>query len=692
MTRTCFVTIVFTFLTLIASGDTIETNDGLSVSVDGNEIGSLKIDGRDVRLLEQRPMVRLRDAGEAAGFSKSLAQLALAPRISSAGNHLEISGTLVDRSGKDRCVDLWVGLPIDKHGFVLGCGLMPPKYATEKKRGKSRDPNIDTSESTDDARYPLFAAGNSSTGAGLSIAIPPAMPTRFVGGLDGNGLGVIIRIGLSPHTSPPSQTKFSVLVYRHDPAWGFRSSLERYYDFYRERFFTRRVKKIGAWTSQNPSQLREKDLYAYHEAGFATWKTPGGTSSGENVRLTTEKLDEGPICASLEEYEKLCELVEDRRLGIYALPYTIVGQRQILQLPSLPRSRDEAMNVLETWSTTQPILFDGPPQAVSFRSGEQLKRIIRDSGIHDEQHQLSFMARPYRGATLTFPQNPNPKLFDDQPDKETIAKYTLDDYLPKMFRSQWVDGCYVDSLGRWCGFYNYRAEHFRYTTLPLTYAGSPPQPCIWNLQSHAEYLWELQSRLHKQNKIVLANGVHPDRVMLGFALDVMGEEGTRTVDAGEAFAALRVAAGPKPYCLLNATGKNSPKLWASCLYMGYLLNCNTEAGAPLMRKYLPTIIRMSEAGWQPVTHARWRDENIGIERWGGGSEKPLYFSLMNLADRSTTAEISIDTKALCLPRAAKVTDDVSGESITAPMDDGMLKLSLRVEAESSRVLRVATGE
>jgi hypothetical protein len=450
------------------------------------------------------------------------------------------------------------------------------------------------------------------------------------------------------------------------------------------------VKKIGAWTSQNPSQLREKNLYAYHEAGFATWKTPGGTASGANVKLTTEKLDEGPICNSLTEYEKLCELEEDHRRGIYALPYTIVGQRQILQLPSLPKTRDEAMKVLETWSTTQPILFDGPPQALSFRSSDELKNIIRNSGIHDERHQLAYVARPYRGATLTFPQNPNPKLFDDQREKETIAKYTLDYYLPMMFTSKWVDGCYVDSLGRWCGFYNYRADHFRYTTLPLTYAGSPPQPCIWNLQSHAEYLWELESRLHKQNKIVIANGIHPDRVMLGFALDVMGEEGTRTADAGEAFAALRVAAGPKPYCLLNATGKNSPKLWASSLYMGLLLNCNTDHGAPLMRKFLPTIIRMNDAGWQPIANARSDNENIGIERWGGGSEKAVYFSVMNLSRTPITSEISIDSKGIGLTKSPRVVDDVSGESIDVHEEDGMLKVQLPLEGESSRVLRVSS--
>src|SRR6266542_837459 len=161
------------------------------------------------------------------------------------------------------------------------------------------------------------------------------------------------------------------------------------------------------------------------------------------------------------------------------------------------------------------------------------------------------MPREYLGHTVTFPLNPNPNLFTGS-DKLTIAKYTLDDYLPMLFTgSKFIDGCYVDSLGRWCGFYNYRREHFGYSTVPLTYSGKTPQPCLWNLQSHAEYLWELSSRLHARNKIVFANGVHANRVMLGFAVDVLGMEGLPSYKNRATFYATRVAADTKPYCALN---------------------------------------------------------------------------------------------------------------------------------------------
>ena len=80
----------------------------------------------------------------------------------------------------------------------------------------------------------------------------------------------------------------------------------------------------------------------------------------------------------------------------------------------------------------------------------------------------------------------------------------------------------MDSLGRWCSYYNFPAGAFQILEPAAHLPGDVPKPCIWNLQSHAEYLLDLGQRLHAKGKIFVANGVHPDRIMLGFASDVMG--------------------------------------------------------------------------------------------------------------------------------------------------------------------------
>jgi hypothetical protein len=225
--------------------------------------------------------------------------------------------------------------------------------------------------------------------------------------------------------------------------------------------------------------------------------------------------------------------------------------------------------------------------------------------------------------------------------------------------------------------------------VPLTYAGDPPQPCLWNLQSHAEYLWELGARLHAQGKFFFANGIHLDRVMLGFACDVMGEEGTPVYTAGEGFYALRVAAGIKPYCLLNASHKTTSRLWNSCLYLGYLMGCNTEKGWRDEQTYLPVIIKMNEAGWQPVTCARGNPAAVGIERWGGQeANDPLFFSVMNRSEKAVEAELNLDLRALRRATSQKVTMLPGNVSVDAERTDDGLLVRLKLPPEQAAALMV----
>jgi hypothetical protein len=698
----------------LLSGQTnalLKTKDGLALAIAPNGfVASLRLDQREVPLSRVPAMFWIRDAAAKSRLLPIKCSVQTGPdalrvisvdkplgveitaRIVSRGDFLQVDGEVVEHSGRARCLDLKISLPITTNGFAFGTGLSGTsgtKASGQKpKKNLPADSEVDESIPDENAWYPIAPISNQDLKAGLSLAVPPTHPTRSLTGADDSGPFILLRLGLSPAAATPGRTPFRIILYRHDPAWGFRSALARYYEFYQSQFFTRRVQRIGAWTTQNASYLRHPELYAFHEAGFTTWHHPKGTGPGVNTKPSLENVDQGPACTSLAEYEKLCELSVDQKYGIYSLPYTIVGQRQIMQLPELPRNRDEAMKILDSFATTRPILFDGPPPAGSFRTGEELKAIVRNSGIHDPTHELEWLARPYRGPTLTFPQNPSPRLFADG-NKPTVAKYTLDYYLPMMFKSTNVDGCYLDSLGRWCSYYNFRTEHFGAASLPLTYSGEPPQPCLWNLQSHAEYLWELGARLHAQGKIFFANGVHADRVMLGFACDAMGGEGTPVYTGGEAFYALRVAAGMKPYCLLNASHKSTPRLWNSCLYMGYLVGCNAENGWKDEQKYLPLITKLNQAGWHPITHARATSPAVGVERWGGqDAHAPLFFTVMNRSEKAVETELTVDLHSLRRATNQTVLGFPEGVKLDEGLRNGALLLHLKLAAEQAAALSV----
>ena len=698
----------------LAHGAELKTADGLRLRVaDNGNIESVNAGGRVitskggggifVRGAGADKFVPMHgacvaSAGRVQVYSKSEPLLLdVVAEFQSRGDYIACEGTVMALDAKERCVDVKVQIPVDARGWRWGSGLMGEDVIKKSAAGTRTSDHI--------TMYPVASISETNGGVGLAMAVPPNHPTLFETGANEEGLFVIFKIGLSPDTNPANQTKFRVIIYQHDRQWGFRSALDRYYGFYRDPYFIRRVKKIGAWAWHNPppAAVQNARLYAFHEAGGEIWKTKDEGMHGyehEGVNLAK----------TVGDMERLGRFAEDEGFGIYTLPYTIVGQRQVYHLPTLPGTRDDAIKAFDKWTTDKPIVFQCPGPSIGFRSVDQLKEIIRSSSVYDPDQKPEVLLRQYLGNTISFPLNPNPNLYSDK-DVMTIARYTLDDYLPMLFTgSKYIDGCYVDSLGRWPSYYNFRRDHFKYSTVPLTYStgnkpvadadeadgggkiedsinsvtASMPKPCLWNLQSHAEYLWQLSSRLHAQKKIVFANGVHPNRVMLGFAVDALGSEGVPTYKSGEGFYSTRVAAYQKPYCALNGRDGTSAASWNSCLFLGILVGARSEAGQDLERKYLPSIIRMNELGWEPVTYARSDNASIGVERWGKAGNVVL--TVMNRSKQSVAGGILIDYRALGLSKKAKARDLVSGDVVDLIGSDDVLVAGVSLDAEEARAI------
>ena len=159
---------------------------------------------------------------------------------------------------------------------------------------------------------------------------------------------------------------------------------------------------------------------------------------------------------------------------------------------------------------------------------------------------------------------------------------------------------------------------------------------------------------------------------------MIGSEGTPVYDAGENFYVSRVAAGIKPYCYLNASHKVSPKLWNSVLYMGYLMGANSEKGLADEKKYLPIVIKLNEAGWQPVTYVRAEPKVVGVERWG-----QVNFTAMNRSKENVDAELAIDLKSLNLKGAVSVKELVSGKELASKIREDRLAISVPLKAEEA---------
>jgi hypothetical protein len=123
--------------------------------------------------------------------------------------------------------------------------------------------------------------------------------------------------------------------------------------------------------------------------------------------------------------------------------------------------------------------------------------------------------------------------------------------------------------------------------------------------------------------------------------------------------------------------------------MGYLMGCNAESGWQDEQKYLPVIIKLNEAGWQPVTRARANLAVVGIERWGGQeANDPLFFSVMNRSEKAVEAEVIVDLRALRRAAGQKVTMLPGNVSVDAdPRSDGLV-LHLKLAPEQAAALMV----
>ncbi|MGZ4988367.1 MAG: hypothetical protein ACXWBP_10005, partial [Limisphaerales bacterium] len=449
-TSKAFLFVPIVVFAVLANAETVSTRDGLKLefSDSGKTITNVSLDGHLLPRSANPGGLLIRDVsagGTRAAFQKlntgSAEQsfgIETKLKIQKHRDYIAVDGILQNLvPNKERCFDVKFYLPIDCHGWEWGKDLMSEDAIDKRIAGAQTSDRITI--------YPIAPVSSEQFQAGLTLALPPTTPTLFETGADEQGLFILFKIGLSDATTPPDQTKFSCVIYRHDPAWGFRSSLKRYYEIFHDPFFVRHVKKFGAWGWQHPvppSQLPNANLYSFHEAGGELWQIKdegmhGYEHEGEisdATRIAWQKdaaLPPGQAPNAVADLARQARFADDEKFGIFSLPYTIVGQRQVYHLSKMPQTREDALAAFEQW-TGEPILIQNPSPSVSFRSAAQLKEIIRNSGLYDEQQKPAILMRQYLGNTLSFPQNPNPRLFFDT-DQLTIAKYTLDDYLPMLF-------------------------------------------------------------------------------------------------------------------------------------------------------------------------------------------------------------------------------------------------------------------
>jgi hypothetical protein len=487
------------------------------------------------------------------------------------------------------------------------------------------------------------------------------------------GLSTRLYLGLSPLTKAfPNSAHFSLMIYECDPKWGFRDALRRYYAAFPE-YYAHHAKGDGLWLFQstNPPNLSD---FLYNE----TWPNPKFVDT----------------------------LARDDQAGILSFPYIIVGQREIKHLAALPKSYEEAMAEYEKWS---PAGAPGTKESIAAGGDEFLRNEVESSAIRDRdgKYQLNIRNTDWGGDSVTFTMNPNPGLFAGEGKHATggDAMALIHGWLAAYPSA---DGTYIDSLGsNWCAKINFRRDHFPFARYPLTFDGEG-NVALHNALSHYEFLEPLRTELHRQGKLLMANGVYcysvktPEyadvkdtgRFFLAALCDVAGAESS--TPSQERWEFYKTAMGRKPYLILKYHWEkpdNVQEVFNQALCYGvFVTNSNglgkiywtDPNGYPrdkeLYAWYVPLVRKLSKAGWEPVTYASSPTADLWFERYGAKGE--VYFTMYNAGKTDRECSLKIETKPLGLTKDAKV-EQISGPGLMG-VDRSSSAITVRTKLAANR--------
>ena len=605
--------------------DEYASADGLQLTQVGQQVVSLTVAGREL-------------AGPAAGgfWARDVAAnsdvfgfeegqcpelgLALTTSVQVRADHLVIDGRLQDLRGSDRAILLLFALPVEAAGWSWGDDIRRQRPITG--RGEYTQATAVGCGTTGTlSLYPVAAVSDDRTGLALALDPGEAAVYRLVYHAGTRQFFIAYDFGLVQDTERmPGATTFRFIVYRFDPAWGFRAAWAKFMDIFPEHFEVR-SKEQGIWmpfTDVSTVQGWEDFGFRYHE--------------GNN------------------------NVAWDDAHGVLSFRYTEPMTWWMPMQPDLPRTREEALRVRDAYAAGRP------------GNHQRMAEVSRAAAMFeaDEHPALLFRNEPWANGAV-WSLNPNPHL----PASPNAATVHWDDAIKERLYGANVaarlDGEYLDSLeGYVTADLNFRREHFRYSTVPLTFTADTRQPVLFKGLAIYEFTRWLSRDVRSLGALMFANGV-PYR--FGFLcpwLDVLGTEtnwlpGDEYQPVADSQLCLwRTLSGRKPYLLLMNTdySRFTPDLveryFQRSLFYGMFPSMFSHNAAenpywrnptwynrdrPLFRRYIPLIKQVAEAGWQPVTDARCDNPNVDVERYGPTAEGVTFLTLWNATAQTQTGRL-----------------------------------------------------
>lgn len=601
---------------------------------------------------------------------------------------VRITGKVRDLSGKDRALIVRWRLPVDPSGWRWENDPRNSQpiekvqvYRNTQQVGAGRQWSL----------YPLCSL--SSSKAGLTLAVPMDWPRvhqlSYTRTDTGGYLEVAFELGLSRDTRNfPGEANFRFVLYRHDPAWGFRAALQKYYRLF-PKLFVKRTTKEGIWFLG----LREDLVPRPEDFGFM--------------------FDEGPQSVPFDNLH-----------GIYSFVYCEPG--------------------VEYFSFGNHPTATGRPSYGPYPKGvplayEQVVERVKQAAEKNDPRALSILASAITREDGRFVHN----HWTDEWSKDNWAsnftvspameipgynrgRFMYEHEIEPCFK-RWteaglhLDGIYNDGLVGYIGDWedNYRREHWASATVPLVFSHRTRQPVQHHIFASYQYA-ECEHRDNlKKGRLMMVNG-EPFLNMISGHLYAMHGGGESSSDKPDSYyLRLRAAAYQKPVSFMDYTymgrqfdSAGRPYEWdippekkeanlRKCLFYGCYPGTGSwnnkeqiEALRPLFRKYVPLIQEIGLAGWEPVTGARSSDPAVFVERYGNAGADSLHFTLYNSGQEAKQVVLRVEPSTLGLKQAdlgrMRCEEQISGQPLVPRWGRDSIELPFTVAAGDVKLMRMVT--
>ncbi len=594
--------------------------------------------------------------------------LAVTMTYTAHADHIAVHGEIVDATGQDRALDVTWGVPLEATG---GWRWWDDAHTWRPITDTGTYANAISA--IHDGWLPISLypyAGIGGPAVALALGLPLDRPQLALLSYDGatRRYGATFHLGISPQAVKVGpHVTFDLLLYRSDPAWGFRDIISRH-----------RALQPGIYTTT-------LTIYSYAAAEQGWYFTQAGVQ----------------------------QALADDAANIYSAQYTVGELPLKVAASSDPRpTLDQALAVVtDTLSSPRPWDAD-LAQAITQSAA------VDPNGDWSLKH-IGVYAWALDWWEASWAANLDPDLTDG------LGSWIMEWRVTPAFTATTeagahLDGVQIDNFMSTPTF-DLRPQALAVADWPLAYTPHTYQPAVHDGFASREHLAFLRDYLDTAwgtDRGISVNfwGLgHPN--YLSEYIDVFGSEGNLKGNGegpnwnAEILDYRRAIAFGRPYLFANQT----VGLTASEAYTGTRLALlygvhsgrgpNGDGWEPeaeqIVSDTIELVTRYWAAGWEPLTYARSVSNDVWIERFGAPAAdhgpqtavSGLYFTVHNRAELTRTVSITMETVPLGLtdPSTAAITDVAVTETVPFTTVSGDIVVSLSLGPRDTRVLQVSGG-